>query len=121
MSQNLSIKEAVIGYDGDANVLYYEWQPNLSVDSQIPHPWLNANDTSRGDDAPILAMMRGGQGLWIGKPSEWMEGDAGANGWVAYTPSDIHHLAELSVPGDVFVPLHGYRLTDLLRNKSGIR
>lgn len=38
MSQKLSIKDAVIGFDGDANVLYYEWQPNLSVDSQISHP-----------------------------------------------------------------------------------
>ena len=121
MSQQLSIKDAVIGFDNDANVLYYEWAPNLSVDSQIPHPWWNANDTSRGDDAPILALMRRGQGLWIGKPSEWIEGEAVANGWLAYTPSDIHHLAERSAPGDLFVPLHGYRLTDLMRNKSAHR
>ena len=65
--------------------------------------------------------MRGGQGLWIGKPSEWIEGDAVANGWLAYSPSDIRHLAERSAPDDLFAPLHGYRLTDLLRKKLSIR
>ncbi|SFN45748.1 hypothetical protein [Dokdonella immobilis] len=36
MSQSLSIKEAGIGFDDDAKVVYYEWRRDITLNADDP-------------------------------------------------------------------------------------
>lgn len=62
-----------------------------------------------GEPVPLLALKRGGEGLWIGDASkllfEYEDDMTGDDGLVAYTMDGVRQLIELARPGDMLIPL----------------
>lgn len=103
------LREAIIGFDNDANVLFYYAEDvkkfaddefDFELDSR------SAQDPAfPGEPTPLLALKPGGSGLWFDKPGEWVMAGARPNGWVAFTAEDVELLRDMAEVGDLLIPL----------------
>ena len=110
-----AIDAVVFGYDNDGNPLfYYPEEGDAARDGgYIERRYADCSNLP-ANRRPVLGLIRGGEGLWFDKPSEWADADAEPNGWVAYSATAARTLIGLARVGDLLVPLGSSNLAQLL-------
>ena len=103
------IRNAVIGFDNDCNVIFY--YPEDVHNDEDGHPRLDDYRTIDqpsfpGEPDPIVALKGAGNGLWFDDPHEWVMEREGVEptGLIAFTDGDAEFLREAAEPGDLIIP-----------------
>ena len=101
------IREAVIGFDNDGNVIFY-FLEDINIDEDGDHRLDDYRDidqpTFPGEPEPIVALKQAGNGLWFDKPYEWVSAGAKPTGFIAFTEEDADFLRKAAEPGDLIIP-----------------
>jgi hypothetical protein len=110
------IREAIIGFDNDAGVLFFYPEDVKRHDDDADDFELEVRSAEspafHGEPNPVLALKRAASGLWFDSPYEWVDAGAQPNGWVAFTTEEADFLRLYAGAGDLLIPLVTPEKTD---------
>lgn len=101
------IREAVIGFDGVCNVLFFYVSDLTQTGDGTELVYRSVDEPAfEGESVPILALKPAGSGLWYDNPNEWvMDEPIDTNGFVAFTEDAAAYLCAMASAGDLLIPL----------------